>query len=89
MKPCKLTRKSRLVIHNDPFGLRTDEIVGECDGTPPTETIPFQMTSQALTIKGGVRVITTSPIKKVESLGPNIYRFETENSIYELEIFDG
>lgn len=88
---CKLTRLSTIVEYDDnnkPIkrGLRTSEVLGLTKG-PPTLGAPFDMMAVGLT-EGTTRLIATSLIKNVTDLGNSKYQFKTQNSEYEVELYD-
>jgi len=68
--------------------LRTDEVEGFTERLP-TVGKSFGMLGVALDPNNGnMRVITTSPVKKVESLDHDAIQFETQNSIYRLDVLE-
>ncbi len=69
-------------IQSNHTNLRTDVIEGETEKLPKKGG-SFQMSSKGL--EYGIRVVTTTEIQFVEKMDDN-YRFNTLNSIYQLEV---
>jgi hypothetical protein len=70
--------------------LRSDRIDGIAPGVPKVGEC-FYMGSSPIDPSADMRLVRTSPVKKVESKkGPikTIYDFETENSTYCLTVYD-
>lgn len=87
MKRCKLTKVKSLNQEPNHFAVRTDTVEGDCDGGVPLPGTHFTMVAESLTPGGIMRLVRTSEIQKTEFTGPNSYRFETLNTVYELEIY--
>jgi len=65
--------------------LRTNGAVGVSNGLPPEVGKTFDMIAETPNPDADARFVSTSEIKKVEKLEENKYRFETLNSVYEVE----
>jgi hypothetical protein len=87
--PCKLVKLGRVANPLMETELRLNMAEGHCSGKPPEVGGVFNMFASSPNPEASGRLVSTSQIQKVEQLGPNSYRFETFNSIYELEIFNG
>lgn len=72
-------------ISNNDNALRTDSMEGEFEFFPKIGT-SFRIFGESLTADGDIRIVTTSVVKNVEQI-ENIYRFQTLNSTYKLEVF--
>lgn len=66
--------------------LRTDDVVGTTSGMPRVGE-RFVMLGAPLE-SGNLRVVSTSPVKSFTSDGQGKTTFKTENSTYELTVFD-
>lgn len=75
-------------LESDHRNLRTDEVIGECDFLPILG-MNFIMTSEPLDKSSGAtcRLIQTSQIMLVHR-DNNTIDFNTQNSMYRLEILD-
>lgn len=89
MIPCKLVKLGRVANPLVETELRLNMAEGTCKGEPPVVGGVFSMFASSPNPEAFGRLVSTSQIQKVEQLGPNSYRFETFNSIYEVEIFNG
>ena len=87
--PCKLKKLGRVADPLFKTELRLNGAEGFCTGTPPEVGGFFEMFASSPNPEAVGRLVSTSIIQKLEALGPNSYRFETLNSVYELEIFNG
>ena len=65
--------------------LRSDVIDGYCHDLPQ-KNVPFIMFSKGL--EGGVRIVKTTPIAKLDVSGDFKFDFETRNSSYSIEIIE-
>lgn len=65
--------------------LRTGGAEGVSNGLPPEVGKTFDMIAKSPNPEADARWVSTSEIKKVEKLTETKYRFETLNSIYEVE----
>ena len=80
------THKVKLTkIKSSYDNLRTDEIEGETLELPEKGK-SFQMFGPGLV--AGTRMVITTEIQFVEKMG-NVYRFNTLNSTYQVEVLDG
>jgi len=73
-------------IRSSHENLRTDEIVGFCNELPILD-LTFVMYGEGLELKEAVRIVTTTRVQHVETIG-NIINFGTENSLYKLELLN-
>lgn len=87
--PCKLKKLGRVAEPLMKTELRLNGAEGFCEGKPPAVGEFFEMFASSPNPEASGRLVSTSIIQKLEPLGPNSWRFETYNSIYELEIFNG
>ena len=87
--PCKLKKLGRVAEPLAKTELRLNGAEGHCDGAPPAVGSYFTMFASSPNPDAVGRLVSTSTIQKLESIGPNSWRFETHNSVYELEIFNG
>ena len=71
-------------IRSNHNNLRSNIIVGETNELPKVGE-GFQMLSEGIDF--GTRHVWTSPIKHLEKMN-NTYQFNTENSVYKLEILN-
>jgi len=70
--------------HNN---VRTKKIVGECSRLP-VEGRTFLMSAEPIDKSKDVRILHTTRLKSVRK-EDNTYYFETQNSVYELEVKSG
>lgn len=87
--PCKLKKLGRVAEPLLKTDLRLNGAEGFCAGDPPEVGKFFEMFASSPNPEALGRLVSTSTIQKLEPLGPNSWRFETYNSVYELEIFNG
>jgi len=73
-------------IRSNHSNLRTDVIEGETPALPNIGD-DFILFSKSLDPKGAIRMVQTTNVKFVEQIG-NTYQFNTENSVYKLEVLD-
>jgi len=66
--------------------LRTDVIEGKA---PALSEIgdTFVLFSKSLDPRGSIRMVQTTKVKSIEQID-NVYQFNTENSVYKLEVLD-
>lgn len=77
--------KGRLIkIDSTHSNLRTDKIDGYYLDKP-VEGLSFKFYSKPLNSNADMRIITTTPIKKVLESN-NLIEFKTKNSLYRLEL---
>lgn len=89
MIPCKLVKLGRVAKPLLNTELRLNGAEGLCKGEPPVVGGTFDMIASSPNPEASARYVTTSVIQKVTQLGPNKWSFETLNSLYEVEIFNG
>ena len=77
---CTLTK---LVSANN--NLRTNVIYGEYD-IPPIVGRMFIMTAEPLDPTKSYRKVTTSPVTKIQVINDTEIVFNTQNSVYKLEV---
>lgn len=85
MKPVKMTKISGGGIGKNPF--RGSEVVGKTIAVP-TVGNSFGMLGESLTPGMDFRLVQTSVIKTVTPITDG-FRFETENSVYEVVYPEG
>lgn len=88
IKRCRLTKVTVLVEKPEGKGLRTDSVTGEFSSMPEVGK-RFFMAAEPLTEGAAVRLLSTSGVRTITKLGPNIFRLETHHTVYDLEVFDG
>lgn len=89
MIPCKLVKLGRVASPFLNTELRQNGAEGLCKGDPPVVGETFDMLASSPNPDADARYVSTSTIQKVTQLGPNKWSFETLNSLYEVEIFNG
>lgn len=67
--------------------LRTDEVEGQVVNGLPTVGHPFILVGKSLTPGMDARLVETTPVQSVEGEG-NSFTFETQNSKYQLIIWE-
>lgn len=78
----KLTR-----INSNHDRLRDDIIEGDCQNLPRVGS-NFVLIAPPRDTPDGFRYVETTPISKINKLGPGKTEFHTRNSVYHLEILD-
>jgi len=78
---------SRVTTQAKSHAMRTQTIDGVFNSLPEPGQ-PFRLISESLTSGANVRVFVTSPVVTVERSSADLIRFETLNSVYELQLSD-